>query len=1047
LRSSFAGPYSFDVVTTVTTDSDEELERLALGQRAAFVWKTDKGERAFYGVVAAVRLARVHEIAPRSIQIHVRLVPRLWLLKRRKRTRIFQGMRAPEIIDAVLEAAGISARWQLLRDHAVRTYVTQYEESDLAFVKRLCAEAGIAFYFPTGVPLEPGAADDAVIPGDTVIFADDASFYPPMGGDDPGAFTDTPSAASNAPAAGEAPTLYHLGMEETNVSRTDKVLHFASRTVVKATSTSYRDYDPERPMARPSSSAAMPQPASEGDAAQFSAAPAGLELEVYEHHSPFLFPQWSWAADEAAVMLRQKRRRASTAGGESGAAMMAPGHRFVLADHPAAHLDRAWVVTSVEHHGRAKPGQGEREKSIYANRFACVPAEVTFVPPRPKRKSVQVALTATVVGPAGEEIHVDAMGQIKVQFHWDREGGFDDRSSCWIRVMQAWAGAGFGSQFIPRIGQEVVVTFEGGDPDKPIVLGAVYNGTHPPPFLLPGDKTRSGIKTQSSPGGSGSNELSFEDAAGNEQVYVHAQRDLDEVAERNHTLLVRGDERLRVLGSRVDIVEEDVIARVGHNVEEFVGGDRTSQVEGNRIDVVTGNSDERVSGALVTRVEGRERRDVKRNVDLVLAEDFTTRVLGCMTTLVGTADAKRSWVTHAEGLAKISSLETTEVSSEGELVLRVGKSSIRITSEKIEINSPAVTVKGEGGGLSADDEGLKLGSKKDAVFTVEKKIVIKTKDGASIAMEKEVKVDGEKILLNSPEQAKDAPPKEAEPPTKIELTDEEDGKAIPYQRFLVVMDDGSEVSGTLDKDGKAEIELKSGGKITFPDVTMPGDASGMDDLRPHVVRQGDYLMRLAWIGGFDADEVWKHEKNKELAELRKDHNILAPGDVLQLPAKKKNGLAIEKGAENKYKAKVPRVKIAMAFREHDGHPWADEPCLLYGADGCSDIDKPGEQTLNKEGILALELPVYVREIQVVFYNKNHLEFNVRVGAMDPIDVESGAQRRLGHLGFGAFDRSEPDLALSEDPRPIVYFQYAHNLKPTGVLDKETKDALLEKHSY
>jgi uncharacterized protein involved in type VI secretion and phage assembly len=132
-------------------------------------------------------------------------------------------------------------------------------ESDLAFVKRLCAEAGILFYFPTGVPLEPGAADDAVIPGDTVIFADDASFYPPMGGGDPTAFTDAPSAASSAPAAGEAPTLYHLAMEETNVSRADKVLHFASRTVVKATSTSYRDYDPERPTARPSSVAAIPR--------------------------------------------------------------------------------------------------------------------------------------------------------------------------------------------------------------------------------------------------------------------------------------------------------------------------------------------------------------------------------------------------------------------------------------------------------------------------------------------------------------------------------------------------------------------------------------------------------------------------------------------------------------------------------------------------------------------------------------------------------------------------------------------------------------------
>src|SRR5262249_33828539 len=160
-------------------------------------------------------------------------------------------------------------------------------------------------------------------------------------------------------------------------------------------------------------------------------------------------------------------------------------------------------------------------------------------------------------------------------------------------------------------------------------------------------------------------EIAFEDKKGSEQLYVHAQRDLDEVAERNHTLLVRGDERLRVLGSRMDIVEEDVIARVGRNAEEHVAGDRTTQVERNRVDDVTGNADERVSGMLVTRVEGKERREVKQSADLTYAEDLTVRVRGCMTTLVGKHDAKRSWATHAEGNAKLSSMVSTEVSSEG----------------------------------------------------------------------------------------------------------------------------------------------------------------------------------------------------------------------------------------------------------------------------------------------------------------------------------------------------------------------------------------------
>lgn len=231
---------------------------------------------------------------------------------------------------------------------------------------------------------------------------------------------------------------------------------------------------------------------------------------------------------------------------------------------------------------------------------------------------------------------------------------------------------------------EVIVVFEGGDTDKPMVLGSLYNGTHPPPFQLPSDRTRSGWRTQSSPGGAGFNELSFEDAATKEQIYVHAQRDLDEVVERNHTLQVRGNESVRVAGGRADIVEGDVIARVGGSSEEQVAGDQTTQVEGNRIDIVTGSSDERVSGTLVTRVEGRERRCVEENADLEYAEDLTVRVEGCMTTLVGKADKKRSWATHAEGTATEQRIRVVEsVLAEGDEVTIIG----RLTAPQAQASS------------------------------------------------------------------------------------------------------------------------------------------------------------------------------------------------------------------------------------------------------------------------------------------------------------------------------------------------------------------------
>jgi type VI secretion system secreted protein VgrG len=366
---------------------------------------------------------------------------------------------------------------------------------------------------------------------------------------------------------------------------------------------------------------------------------------------------------------------------------------------------------------------------------------------------------------------------------------------------------------------EVVVTFLGGDVDRPLITGCVPNAINGPPFALPGNRTRSGIRTRTTPGGSGNNELSFEDALGREQIYLRAQRDLDEVIERNHTLLVRAEECLRVLGSRTDIVEGNAIARVGGVREDHVDGDCTSRVHGNRIDAVTGNSDERVSGTRTMRVEGRERHDVEHDAELAYAEDLTVRVRGCMTTLVGKHDKKRSWMTHAEGVAKLSSLDATEVSSEGEILLKVGKSSIRITADKIEIQSPAVAVKGSGGGLSASDDGLCLSSKGDVRLLSGERLLLKTRDGASLSMQKEVKVDGEKILLNSPEQAKDPPPKDPEPPTKVAFADHE-GKPMAHERFVVVMEDGSQMGGMTDKDGKAEMELKSGGKVTFPDLSQ-----------------------------------------------------------------------------------------------------------------------------------------------------------------------------------------------------------------------------------
>lgn len=798
-REALSAAYSFDIEVTCPNEGDGAVERSLLGRPAAFTMRASRTPHTVHGFIARAALTRVAPV-DHALHLRLRLVPRLWALGRRQASRIFQRMTVPQVVDSVLRQHGIPTEWRLRHGYPEREYCTQYEETDLAFVRRLLAEAGILFFFAQ--PAEP-VTDNDLTAQETMVFADDPSMC----------------AALDDGSGDPAPTLFFLDNEGSATYHGDKITRFDPALRIRQTSTTYREYDPDRPHALLTTyastlpSAGTPPPL--GVSTEGAVAPLGIDLEVYDHHGSFLFPVWGHARDEAGRMLRQARRNAALTRGESHVAMLAPGRRFTLAEHPSLPANRAYIAVTVAHEGRSE-ASGVSDPEIYKNRLSCVPADVTYCPSRPKRGSVQVALTATVVGPPGEEIHTDALGQIKVRFHWDRAPGGGDQTSCWIRTMQPWGGAGWGHQFIPRVGMEVVVVFEGGDPDKPMVTGTVYNGTHPPPFRLPAEKTRSGVRTQSTPGGQGYNEISFEDAAQSEQLFVHAQRDLDAVVERNRTLLVRADESIRVLGGRSDAVTGSAESSVGGDSRHTVRGDESTSVEGNRIDLVTGSSDERVSGARTLRVEGRDRADITGAADYVFADDLTVRAAGSITTVVGKSEARRSHTLFVEGIASSHATERIELTSEKEIVFRVGKSQLRLTEDKIEISAPTVATVGGAAGLTVGDDGMDMRSK-SATQIVSESLLIKT-EGASLAMAKEVKVDGEKILLNSPEQAKDPEPPEPPEPTAVELLDGE-GNPLAYQRFVVAYEDGSEQTGVTDKDGKAEVVTEKGGTIVFPDLS------------------------------------------------------------------------------------------------------------------------------------------------------------------------------------------------------------------------------------
>jgi type VI secretion system secreted protein VgrG len=550
-REAISEPFSFEIIVAASPEVDDSsIEPDLLGESACLVMLAGTAApRYVRGVIAAV--AAQSSAHGRRAVYRLRVVPALWLLKKRTTSRIFQDKTVPEIVTAVLDKAGVAHTHRLLGKYRPRSYCVQHRESDLAFVERILAEEGIFYAFDHGGP----AADTEV-----VVLSDSAHLYPTIEGDPELAYRPHEGAAG-------------MALDEHHVQR------FDLRRSLRPTSVLRRGYDFRRP--------AMALVAK----TEFDERASG-ELqhgEVYEHHEEDEEP--NIRQETVAAELEQHRARVEVGRGASGCRRLVPGARFTLCDHDLGRLDGEYVVTRIKHEGRA-PQAATAGEPVYANTFECVPATITARPARPARSIQQVTETALVVGPAGQEIYTDEHGRVKVQFHWDREGLRDEDSSCWIRVAQAWSGAGWGSQFIPRVGMEVIVTFLGGDVDRPMIIGCVPNAANCPPFPLPSARTQSGIRTRSTPGGGGSNELRFDDAAGKEQLYLHAQRNLDELVENDHTRTVRGQEAIRVTkdrtlevaGDHVRTVQGSEIVDIGKHLILHIAGRQIIQIDGGDVD-------------------------------------------------------------------------------------------------------------------------------------------------------------------------------------------------------------------------------------------------------------------------------------------------------------------------------------------------------------------------------------------------------------------------------------------------------------------------------
>jgi type VI secretion system secreted protein VgrG len=595
LREQLNNPYR--LLIRLATDDLEGEPVLLLGQPATLTITRGSMMRRVTGIVSEVMEGSTH---PEMVTTAIVVVPAFEALRHRVNTKIFQGKTVPEILDEVL-GEGLGAYNRSLDDRTARTYPTcdyrvQYDESDYFFCTRLMEEEGIAYWFEFDGDAE------------TLVLADSKDSY------------------------GEIRSLHDsmllYSTSEGGVEGHEYVTRFDMMSQLRPTKVVTRHFDWTHPSApiEGDSSGSDPGPAYDFTAGAY----VEPEREVYQHdEQPLTLHQYDGQAHGAndvddQVRLRREAQawEARVAQGESTVTGITAGSILELMGHPRTDLDGRYLAIGVTHrfddHGR-----------FYRNTFQAIPADVPYRPkrltPKPRIESIQ---TATVVGPAGEEIHTDNHGRIKVQFHWDRLGANDEHSSCWVRVRQPWAGAGWGFVFIPRIGMEVVVDFVNGEPGQPVVIGCVYNGEHPPPYALPDEKTKSTIKTETSLGGGGFNEIRFEDKAGSEEIFTHAQKDQNEVVENDHTTTVHHDQMIRVDNDQTQEVGNDQTEHVFNNQSLEVDANRTVQVHGNYDETIDGTETRQVTGDVSETFSANETRAVSANMDETISGSRTQTITG-----------------------------------------------------------------------------------------------------------------------------------------------------------------------------------------------------------------------------------------------------------------------------------------------------------------------------------------------------------------------------------------------------------------------------------
>lgn len=560
-----SSPFSFQV-DLLSQDFTLDQQKL-LGQNLTVIIPGRLEERYLTGKITALSV-RSEELEGNQYAVwQATLEPDFWPMMRDRNFRIFQQQPVPDIVTTLLKEYEVNIESHLTRSYRQWDYCVQYAESSFNFISRLLELEGISYWFRHSKE------------GHTLVLMDDyrsAKAWP--------GYEQISWHASGGGGVGE-----------------EGIGKLLSRSVVTPGLYSTDDYDFRKP------SAWMLQ------ALQNPASPQPGKIDVYDWPGRFV----EHAEGESYARIRQQEWQTAQQQmqGKGTSPGIAPGYKFSMINAPHQPDNREWLVVAAEYDFAENSYTSGQNSEIRHNiDFTVIPTSTMFRPEQRTRwPRTYGPQTARVVGPVGESIWTDKYGRVKVKFHWDRVSQGDENSSCWIRVSSAWAGQGFGGIQIPRVGDEVVVDFINGEPDRPIIIGRVYNEARMPPWALPAAATQMGFMSRSKDGSpDNANALRFEDKTGEEQLWLHAERNMDTEVEQ--------DESHSVGNNRTKNVGKDEISQIGQN--------RTRNVDGNETVTVGQNCSRTIKGNETVSVDQNHTETIKGNQILSVDQNRTETITG-----------------------------------------------------------------------------------------------------------------------------------------------------------------------------------------------------------------------------------------------------------------------------------------------------------------------------------------------------------------------------------------------------------------------------------